>query len=74
MLLNVFSVFIGCIALVLALPAFLPLLGWANWAIIPIAFVGLAFGVLSDRKAGRFLNMAVIVFSIGRLWLGGGIF
>ena len=38
--------------------AFIPLLGWANWVIVPFAVVGLALGAMSDRTAGRNLNIA----------------
>ncbi|MBS0504876.1 MAG: hypothetical protein JSS55_13975 [Proteobacteria bacterium] len=71
---NLISVLIGLVALVLGLLAFIPLLGWAYWLIIPIAIVGLVFGVLSSKTAGRNLNLIVIVIGIIRLSLGGGIF
>lgn len=74
MMLNILSLIIGAVALLLAIPAFLPLLGWANWFIIPMALVGLGLGVLSKRKSGRNLNLVVIVIGIVRLMLGGGIF
>lgn len=73
-MLNIISLFIGLVALVLAIPAFIPLLGWANWFIIPLAVIGLAIGVLSKRTAGRNLNIVVIVIGVIRLMLGGGIF
>ncbi|WP_428682862.1 hypothetical protein [Sphingopyxis sp.] len=72
-MLNVSSIVIGVIALILAVFAFIPLLGWANWVIIPIAVVGLALGAMSDRTAGRNLNIVVIVIGVIRLMLGGGI-
>src|SRR3546814_3669542 len=56
-MLNILSIFIGLIALILAIPAFIPLLGWANWIIIPIAIVGLALGAMSSSNAGRNLNI-----------------
>ena len=34
------SLIIGLVALICALVAFLPLLGWANWLIIPLAIIG----------------------------------
>ena len=37
---NIASLIIGLVALVSALVAFLPLLGWANWLIIPLAIIG----------------------------------
>ncbi|HET6537725.1 MAG TPA: hypothetical protein VFG34_06380 [Sphingopyxis sp.] len=73
-MLNIASLFIGGISLFLAIFAFLPFLGWANWVIVPFAILGLALGALSDRNAGRNLNLIVILVGIGRLMLGGGIF
>ncbi len=70
---NLFSLLLGLIALVLVVIAFIPLLGWANWIIIPIAIVGLALGAMSDRTSGRNLNIVVIVAGVLRLMLGGGI-
>ena len=72
-MLNIASLVIGVIALVLAVFAFIPLLGWANWVIVPFAVVGLALGAMSDRTAGRNLNIVVIVIGIVRLMLGGGL-
>ena len=71
---NLLSILIGIVALPLVLIAFLPLLGWLNWLIIPMGVVGLAVGALSDRNSGRNLNIVVIVVGSLRLLLGGGIF
>jgi len=73
-MLNILSVIIGLGALLLLVPAFLPLLGWANWVIIPIAVVGLALGAMSSSNAGRNLNIVVVVIGTLRLMLGGGLF
>jgi hypothetical protein len=70
---NVISLIIGFFALILAVLAFLPLLGWAYWLIIPIALVGAVVGLLSRGTAGRNLNLFVIVVGVIRLFLGGGI-
>jgi hypothetical protein len=70
---NLVSLIIGAVALLLALIAFLPLLGWANWLIIPLAVVGAAVGMASRSTAGRNLNLFVIVVGVVRLMLGGGI-
>ena len=72
-MLNLVSLIIGFVALVCAAVAFLPLLGWANWLIIPLAVVGAGIGAMSGGKAGRNLNLFVIVVGILRLMLGGGI-
>jgi hypothetical protein len=73
MILNALSIVIGLFALLLALPAFLPLLGWANWVVVPIAVLGAALGAMSGRTSGRNLCLVVIIVGIGRLMLGGGI-
>jgi hypothetical protein len=72
-MLNLVSLLIGLVALVLAIVAFIPLLGWANWFIIPVAVVGAVIGMLSRSKSGRNLNLLVIVIGVIRLSLGGGL-
>ena len=72
-MLNLVSLIIGLVALVFALVAFIPLLGWAKWLIIPLAIIGAVVGMLSRGTAGRNLNLFVIVIGIVRLMLGGGI-
>ena len=72
-MLNLVSLIIGIVALIFAVIAFLPLLGWANWLIIPLAVIGAAVGMASKSKAGRNLNLFVIVVGVFRLMLGGGI-
>jgi hypothetical protein len=70
---NIASLIIGFVAFICALVAFLPLLGWANWLIIPLAIIGAAVGMISRGTAGRNLNLFVIVIGVVRLMLGGGI-
>jgi hypothetical protein len=70
---NLVSIIIGFVALICALVAFIPLLGWANWLIIPLAMIGAAIGMISRGTAGRNLNLFVILVAIVRLSLGGGI-
>ena len=71
---NIVSLIIGFVALVCAVIAFLPFLGWANWLIIPLAIIGAAVGMISRGSAGRNLNLLVIVVGIVRLMMGGGLF
>ncbi len=71
---NIASLIIGFVALICALVAFLPLLGWANWLIIPLAIIGAAVGMFSRGTAGRNLNLLVIIIGVVRLMLGGGLF
>jgi hypothetical protein len=70
---NLISLIVGVIALLLAVIGFVPLLGWLNWFIIPIAIIGAGLGVISKSTSGRNLNLFVIVVGIIRLSIGGGI-
>jgi hypothetical protein len=72
-MLNLVSLLIGALAFVLAIVAFIPFLGWANWLIIPLAILGAGIGMVSDSNAGRNLNLFVIVVGALRLMLGGGL-
>ena len=71
---NLVSLIIGFVGLIFAVIAFLPLLGWANWLIIPLAIIGAVVGMVSRGTAGRNLNLLVILIGVVRLMLGGGIF
>ena len=70
---NLVSLIIGFVALVCAVVAFIPLLGWANWLIIPLAIIGAGIGMISRGSAVRNLNLFVILVAIVRLSIGGGI-
>ena len=72
-MLNLISLIIGAVALVCAAIAFIPLLGWANWLIIPLAVIGAGIGAVSSSTSGRNLNLVVILIGVLRLMLGGGI-
>lgn len=72
-MLNFVSLIIGIVALVCVAVAFIPLLGWLNWLIIPLAVIGAGVGQVSGSNGGRNLNLFVIVVGIVRLMLGGGI-
>jgi len=72
-MLNLFSILIGIVALVLAIPSAIPLLGWGNWFVLPIAMVGVGLGALSRSNSGRNFCLVVFVIAIVRLMLGGGI-
>jgi uncharacterized membrane protein len=71
---NILAYFFGGFALLLALIAFIPLLGWMNWFIIPIAAVGAICGAVSSSNSGRNFCFIVIGICALRLWLGGGLF
>jgi hypothetical protein len=79
---GVISLVWGIVALLWMVLAFIPLLGWGNWFLIPFAVVGAviaAIGLLLTRagnrgraKAGLVINIVVIVVACLRLSLGGG--
>jgi hypothetical protein len=70
---NVISSLVGILALIAALVAFIPLVGWLNWLVIPVAAIGLVLGLLSDKTTGRNINLAVLAIAMFRLFIGGGI-
>ncbi|MCG8275282.1 hypothetical protein [Stenotrophomonas sp. NLF4-10] len=80
---GLISLIWGIVALLWMLLAFIPLLGWGNWFLIPFATVGAiiaAIGLLFTHagkhgraRTGLLLNGIVIVVGVIRLSLGGGI-
>lgn len=72
-MLNVISILIGIVAGLVMVVGLVPFLGLVNWLMLPIAGLGLLFGLVSRGKAGRNLNLIVLLVGIVRLWLGGGI-
>ena len=73
-MLNIVSIIIGVVALLFAIPAFLPILALASYLIIPLAIIGAIVGAASSSNAGRNLNLFVIVVGVLRLMLTGGLF
>ncbi len=51
-MLNIVSILIGLVALLLAIPSTIPLLGWGNWFVLPIAVLGAGIGMLSRHNQG----------------------
>ena len=73
-MLNIVSIIIGVVALLFAIPAFLPVLALAYYLIIPLAVIGAVVGAASSSNAGRNLNLFVIVVGVLRLMATGGLF
>lgn len=71
-MLNLISILIGILALCLGIIAFIPLFGWAYWAIVPLAMLGILIGFLSDKNTGRNLNLFIVLIGVFRLFMGGG--
>ncbi len=82
-MMGLISLLWGICAMILMVFALIPLLGAANWLLIPFAAVGAviaAIGLAFTRrqhngraKAGLILNLIVILVGIARLQLGGGL-
>jgi hypothetical protein len=80
---GLISVIWGIVALAWMVLAFIPLLGWGNWFMIPfavvgaiIAAIGMAITSPANRgraKTGLILNVVAIVVGAIRLSMGGGI-
>ena len=71
----------GILAVLGLVVAFVPCLGWLNWANIPFAVVGLIISITAKSRqrsgaatAGIALNAIAIVLGLIRLKLGLGIF
>ena len=73
-MLNALSILLGLVALLLAIPSALPLLGWGNWMVLPIAILGAGLGALSSKNGGRNFCLIVLLIAVVRLSLGDGIF
>lgn len=72
-MLNILSILVGLMALLFAIPATIPFLGWANWIILPIAAFGFALGLMSDKKSGQYFCAVVMGLCALRLFIGGGL-
>ena len=72
-MLNIASIMLGIVALLLAIPSSIPLLGWGNWIVLPIAIAGAGIGALSSSNKGRNFCLVVLVIAVLRLMLGGGL-
>ena len=80
---GVISILWGIVALIWMMLSLIPLLGWANWLMIPFAAVGAiiaAIGMAFTRKENRgrartglILNVVAIVVGAIRLSIGGGL-
>lgn len=80
---GLISLLWGIVALLWMVLAFIPLLGWGNWFLIPFAALGaliaaiallfISAGNRGRAKTGLLLNGLVIVVGVIRLSLGGGV-
>jgi hypothetical protein len=73
-MLNILSGLIGLVTLILMIPAVIPLVGWLNWILVPMALFGAVIGMISSKNGGRNFCLIVAAFGALRLFIGGGIF
>lgn len=79
------SFLLGIISLIGVATTVLPLLGWLNWFILPLAAAGLILGILAAYTSaqhehssclatiGVILNCVALGLGILRLMIGGGV-
>ncbi|HIX26511.1 MAG TPA: hypothetical protein H9859_02570 [Candidatus Barnesiella excrementigallinarum] len=65
--------FLGIVALLITLVAFIPLLGFLNWIAIPISIIFLIICAILKSDNGKTLCIVSIVVGLLRLIIGGGI-
>ena len=71
---NIIALLFGLVAFVINIGGILPLLGWVNWLSLPFSIIGIVIGQMAaGSKWGRNICIAVALFSVVRLFLGGGI-
>ncbi len=68
------SLILGIVCLLAMLLAFIPLLGWLNWIVVPMAVVGLIISSVFNVESGKKICAIVIIVGIIRLAMGGGLF
>lgn len=68
------SLLLGIICLLAMLVAFIPLLGWLNWIVVPMAVVGLIISSVSNAESGKKICTIVVIVGVIRLAMGGGMF
>lgn len=68
------SLILGIVCLFAMLLAFIPLLGWLNWIVVPMAVVGLIVSSVFNAESGKKICAIVIIVGIIRLAMGGGLF
>ncbi|MBZ4188037.1 hypothetical protein [Niabella beijingensis] len=72
-MMKAICVLFALIASILAVVAFIPLLGWLYWVVIPIGILSLIFSIIGGSSTGKTLSIIVILVGIFRLMIGGGV-
>ena len=70
---NIISILIGASCFVVMAIGLIPFLGWVQWLVMAGTVLGIIFGAVSGKKAGLWINGAVLLVAIFRSLLGGGL-
>ena len=65
---------LGLISVLLTALAFIPLLGWLNWFVVPISLLFFIISLIIRSSNGKILCGISIIIGLLRLILGAGIF
>lgn len=68
---NILSIVTGIVVLIAGLVAFVPLLGWLYWVVIPLGIIGIVLGALSSKRTGLVLNLILVAIFFIRWSMGG---
>jgi hypothetical protein len=79
---QIVSLSIGILAFVGMLIAFIPCLGWLNWFVLPLAFIGLILSIITtatDNSNKNFSSVGIILCAVVLIfgsirWALGGFF
>ena len=72
-MLNVLSWLFGLVGLVIVILGLIPFIGILNWLALPFLVIGTILGLLSSSTSGRTFCIIIMIISIIRLSLGGGL-
>ncbi len=64
---------VGIVCMLLMIVAFIPMLGWLNWVVIPVSAVGLIISSIAGSSGGKTMCGFAIAVGTARLMWGGGI-
>lgn len=70
---KLIGVLLAIVASILSIVAFIPLLGWLYWVVVPIGIIAWFISSAGNTGLGKTLSLLVIVIGICRLIIGGGV-
>ncbi len=69
---KILGILLGVLSLIGMGIAFIPLLGWLNWLVIPLAVIGFVLSRVGRSRGGTIACLITIIVGVLRLKLGGG--